>query len=159
MIRPDLSAAGFAQVKKIASLAEASFVGVFSHLMVSPVNIAAFVQLDAAFPNYVLREGAHAATPPLNEIVDQPLMFEEGRIIVPSRLGIGIEIREGRLAKVPYSPSPSTGNFHADGSVAHQGCISDKRSAAHVTSEHDHSLARPSVLNDDVVDHMGTQGT
>jgi galactonate dehydratase len=39
MIRPDLSVAGgFTQTRKIAALAEASFVGVFPHLMGSPVN-------------------------------------------------------------------------------------------------------------------------
>jgi len=120
MIRPDLSVAGgFTQVKKIAAVAEASFVGVFPHLMGSPVNIAAFAQLDAAIPNYVLQEGAHTATHPLNEIVDRPLTLEEGHIIVPDRPGIGIEILEDRLSSFPYRPNPITGSFHADGSVAH----------------------------------------
>ncbi len=120
MIRTDLSVAGgFTQVRKIAAIAEAAFVGVFPHLMGSPVNIAAFAQLDAAIPNYVLQEGANTNTHPLNEIVDQPLTLENGHIIVPDRPGIGIEIREDRLSSFPYRPSPITGSFHADGSVAH----------------------------------------
>jgi galactonate dehydratase len=120
MIRPDLSVAGgFTQVKKIAAIAEAAFVGIFPHLMGSPVNVAAFAQLDAAIPNYALQEGANTNTHPLNEIVDQPLTLENGHIIVPDRPGIGIEIREDRLAKFPYRPNPIAGNFHADGSVAH----------------------------------------
>jgi galactonate dehydratase len=120
MIRPDLSVAGgFTQVKKIAALAEAAFVGVFPHLMGSPVNIAAYAQLDAAIPNYVLQDGARTAVHRLNEIVDQPLTLEKGHIIVPDRPGIGIEVRENKLADFPYRPHQITGYFHADGSVAH----------------------------------------
>ena len=62
LIRPDLSlAGGFTQVKKIAALAEAAFVGIFPHLMGSPVNLAAYVQLDAAIPNYSLMESGSTA--------------------------------------------------------------------------------------------------
>src|SRR5690606_7895817 len=43
LIRPDLSlAGGYTQVKKIAAMAEAAMVGIFPHLMGSPVNVAAF---------------------------------------------------------------------------------------------------------------------
>ena len=120
IIRVDLSVAGgFTQVKKVASLAESAFVGVFPHLMGSPVNIAAYAQLDAAIPNYVLQDGARTAVHPLNEIVDEPLTLEDGHIIVPTRPGIGLDVREDKLAKFPYRPMPVRGNFHADGSVAH----------------------------------------
>lgn len=119
LIRPDLSlAGGFTQVKKIAALAEASFVGIFPHLMGSPVNIAAYVQLDAAIPNYVLQEN-HVTADALNEILEEPLKREGGYVLVPDRPGIGIEIREEKLAKFPYKPHTITGNFAADGAVAH----------------------------------------
>jgi galactonate dehydratase len=120
MIRVDLSVAGgFTQVTKIAALAESAFVGVFPHLMGSPVNIAAFAQLDAAIPNYVLQDGAHTNVHHLNEIVDQPLTLEGGYILVPERPGIGIEIREEKLAAFPFRAQPIAGSYHADGSVAH----------------------------------------
>jgi galactonate dehydratase len=119
LIRPDVSlAGGFTQVKKIAALAEASFVGVFPHLMGSPVNIATFVQLDAAIPNYVLHE-ALPETDAFNDIVDHPPERAGGYLIVPDRPGIGLEINEAKLGKYPYKPKRITGNFHADGSVAH----------------------------------------
>src|SRR5690606_19222203 len=55
LIRPDLSlAGGYTQVKKIAGIAEAAFVGIFPHLMGSPLNIVAFSHLAAAIPNYFL---------------------------------------------------------------------------------------------------------
>jgi galactonate dehydratase len=117
MIRPDLSlAGGFTQVKKIAALAEAAFVGIFPHLMGSPVNLAAYVQLDAAIPNYALMESGSDA---LNEIVAEPLAREGGYVIVPDRPGIGVELREDRLSKFPYRPFPIRPARRADGAVAH----------------------------------------
>ena len=119
LIRPDLSlAGGYTQCKKIAGMAEAAFVGIFPHLMGSPVNIAAFVQWDAATPNYVLHESLPYADA-FNEIVDHPPERDGGYIIVPDRPGIGLEIDETKLAKFPYKPKRITGFFQADGAVAH----------------------------------------
>lgn len=119
LVRPDLSlAGGFTQCKKIAALAEASFVGIFPHLMGSPVNIAAYVQFGAAIPNYVLQEN-HVAADVLNEIMEEPPLREGGYVIVPDRPGIGVELREDKLSKFPYRPHKITANFYADGSVAH----------------------------------------
>jgi galactonate dehydratase len=119
LVRPDPSlAGGFTQVKKIAALAEASFVGVFPHLMGSPVNQAAFIQLDAAIPNYFLQE-CHETADRLNEILDEPLRREGGYVVVPDRPGIGVELREDTLARFPYRPYRIAGNVGADGAVAH----------------------------------------
>ena len=117
MIRPDLSlAGGFTQCRKIAALAEASFVRVFPHLMGSAVNLAAFVQFGAAIPNYALMEGQATA---LDEIVERPLAVESGYVTVPDRPGIGIELRQEALARYPYRPHISLAARRADGSVAH----------------------------------------
>ena len=119
LIRPDLSlAGGFTQVKKIAALAESALVGVFPHLMGSPLNMAAYVQLDAAIPNYVLQE-SHTGADALNEILDEPLRRDGGYVVVPDRPGIGVVVREEKLARFPYRPHTITGWFREDGSVAH----------------------------------------
>jgi galactonate dehydratase len=120
LIRPDLSlAGGFTQVKKIAAIAEAAFVGIFPHLMGSPVNIAAFTHLDAAIPNYVLME-SHTPADAFNDIVDQPVTRQGGYILVSDRPGIGIEIDESKLSRYPYRQEFIKGEYlHADGSVAH----------------------------------------
>jgi galactonate dehydratase len=117
LIRPDPSlAGGFTQCKKIAGLAEAAFVGIFPHLMGSPVNIATFIQFAAAIPNYMLMESLPNADA-FNEIVDHPPEREGGYFLVPDRPGIGLEINEAKLARFPYRPKKITGNFRADGSV------------------------------------------
>jgi galactonate dehydratase len=120
LIRPDVSlAGGFTQVKKIAAIAEAAFIGIFPHLMGGPVNVAAFTHLDAAIPNYFLME-SHTFADAYNEIVDQPVTRQGGYILVSDRPGIGIEIDESKLARFPYRPKKIEGTFrHADGSVAH----------------------------------------
>ena len=118
-IRPDLSlAGGFTQVKKIAALAEMAFVGVFPHLMGSPINNAAFAQLAAAIPNYTHTEH-NALNGPMTEIVDEQLQVEGGYRLLTDRPGIGVEIVEDALAKYPYERWAIRGSFHADGSVAH----------------------------------------
>ena len=76
------------------------------------------VYTDAAIPNYVLQE-SHTRGDALNEILEEPLVRDGGYVVVPDRPGIGVEIREEKLAKFPYRPHTITGNFHADGSVAH----------------------------------------
>ena len=119
LIRPDLSlAGGFTQVKKIAALAEAAFVGIFPHLMGSPVNNAAFAHLAAAIPNYTHMEH-NALEGPMAEIVDEQMKVEHGYRIISDRPGIGIEIVEEALEKYPRIGVPISGYFHADGSVAH----------------------------------------
>ena len=119
LIRPDISlAGGFTHCKKIAAIAEASFIGVFPHLMGSPVNTAAQLQLDAAIPNYILQE-SNIAKPPLSKIVDEPVRLEDGYMIVPDRPGIGVEINEDALTEFPYEPREIMGTFREDGSVAY----------------------------------------
>ncbi len=118
LIRPDVSlAGGFTQCRKIAGIAESSFVGVFPHLMGSPVNNAAFVQFAAAIPNFVANE-YNVKDPALDDIVDEPVETKKGYRIVSDRPGIGVEIKENKLSKFPFKPlSPPPAALQADGSV------------------------------------------
>ena len=120
LIRADLSlAGGYTQLKKIAGIAEAAFIGIFPHLMGSPLNIAAFVHLDAAIPNYFLME-SYTTSDVFNDIVDHPVTRQGGYILVSDRPGIGVEIDESKLAANTFRPRVIEGAYrHADGSVAH----------------------------------------
>ncbi len=119
LIRPDVSlAGGFTQNKKISALAEANFIGVFPHLMGSPVNTAAFAQLVTSIPNYVLME-SNLGSEVFNQIVDQPVKREGGYLQVSDRPGIGLEIDESQLDKFPFQPRQITENVSSDGSIAH----------------------------------------
>jgi len=118
-LRYDVSlAGGITQCRKVASAAEAHFVQVIPHLMGSPVNTAAYAQLDAAIPNYYAQE-ANLPPGPAQELVDEPLGIVDGYLEIPKRPGIGIEINEKALGKLPFKKSRIVGHCHADGSVRH----------------------------------------
>jgi galactonate dehydratase len=117
LIRPDLSlAGGFTQCKKIAGIAEASFIDLFPHLMGSPVNRAAFVHLNASIPNYALMESGNVE---LNEIVDYPPEVRDGHIEVSDRPGIGVELQVENLEKFPHRTQRIAAAHRWDGAVAH----------------------------------------
>jgi galactonate dehydratase len=119
LIRADVSlAGGYTQMKKIAGMAEAAFIGIFPHLMGSPVNIAAFIQFDASIPNFFLHE-AYTYADPFNDLVDNPPERDGGYLVVPDRPGIGLEINEAALEKYPFRPHRIRGTFREDGAVAH----------------------------------------
>ena len=85
-VRPDLSlAGGITNIRKIAAIAEANYVGVSPHNPLSCVQTAACVQLDAATHNISVQEwprdddsGSRA------DLVDQP-MVREGRLPLAAR--------------------------------------------------------------------------
>ena len=102
-VRPDLSlAGGITNVKKIAAIAEANYVGVVPHNPLSAVLTAACVQLDAATHNVPVQE-----YPPDDDsgvkadLVQEPLKREGGYLIVPDKPGIGVELNEEAFKHYP----------------------------------------------------------
>ena len=95
-VRPDISVAGgFTNLKKIAALAEASYVGMVPHNPCSPVMTASCVQLDAALHNVAIQEyTGNEYELPKRDLVKEPLKLEDGHLIVPDTPGIGIELNE-----------------------------------------------------------------
>lgn len=113
-IRPDLSlAGGITNCKKIAALAEASYVGVAPHNPLSCVLTAACVQLDAAIHNVAIQEYPRDEDdPPKRDLVEMPLRREGGFLIVPQTPGIGIELNDEAFPHyppVPYTREPVIG--------------------------------------------------
>jgi len=110
-VRPDLSlAGGITNVKKIAALAEASYVGVAPHNPLSCVLTAACVQIDASVHNIAIQEyPSDEHRPPKSDLVVAPLKREGGYLLLPEAPGIGIELNEEAFAyypPVPYQRPP-----------------------------------------------------
>lgn len=120
IIRPDVClAGGLSHCRKIAALAEAGFATLMPHITGSPLHTAATVQLDASIPNYSLQDYDPAeANPPKSRVVNRPLTFERGYLLVPEGPGLGVELRENALGEYPYRDSEIRGTFHEDGCVA-----------------------------------------
>jgi galactonate dehydratase len=120
-IRPDVCiAGGLSHAKKIAALAEAFHVGVIPHNPLSPISTAACVQLDACIPNFALQEYTGEDQPPKRALVREPLRLEDGYLLVPEAPGIGIELDEAALARLPFRRRALETPLHEDGSVADQ---------------------------------------
>ena len=93
---------GILEAKKIAGMAEAHYVEIAPHLYCGPIEAAANIQIGTCSPNFLIQEsietfgGFHA------EILKEPLQWEDGYIIPPTKPGLGVELDEEVAARHPY---------------------------------------------------------
>jgi galactonate dehydratase len=118
-VRPDLSlAGGITNVKKIAALAEAAYVGVVPHNPLSCVLTAACVQIDAATHNIPVQEYPYDDDKGIKaELVKEPLKRVGGYLEVPTKPGIGVELNEEAFKHYPPVPYDRPALINADGSL------------------------------------------
>ena len=127
IIQPDLShAGGITEVKKIASMAEAYDVAVAPHCPLGPIALSACLNLDATCYNAVIQEqsiGIHYNVG--KSVLDYALnpedfVFTDGRIAMPTRPGLGIEVNKALVLEENRTPHQWKNPVwrHADGSVA-----------------------------------------
>ena len=118
-VRPDLSlAGGITNVRKIAAIAEANYVGMAPHNPLSAVLTAACVQLDAATHNIAVQEyPSDDATGVKADLVDQPVTRQGGYLLVSDRPGIGIELNEEAFQGHPPVPYQRSAVINTDGSL------------------------------------------
>ncbi|MDD9889183.1 MAG: mandelate racemase/muconate lactonizing enzyme family protein [Gammaproteobacteria bacterium] len=96
--QPDMgSAGGITAVKKIAALAETYYVLMAPHVWGGPIITAAALQIDACIPNFLIQESIGKSDGFFNEILKEPLVWEEGDLLVPTSPGIGAELNESVL--------------------------------------------------------------
>ena len=94
---------GILEAKKIAGMAEAHYAQIAPHLYCGPIEGAANVQVDTCSPNFLIQEsiqtwgGFHA------EILKEPMRWEDGYIIPPTKPGLGVELNEEVAAAHPYT--------------------------------------------------------
>ena len=118
-VRPDLSlAGGITNIKKIAALAEAEYVGVVPHNPLSAVLTAACVQLDAATHNIPVQEYPYSDNQGVKrDLVQEALVREGGFLLLPTAPGIGIEVNEEAVKHYPPRPYERPALLNADGSL------------------------------------------
>ena len=118
-VRPDLSlAGGITNIKKIATIAEANYVGVVPHNPLSCVLTAACVQLDAAVHNIAVQEYPHDDDSGVKaELVKEPLKRVGGYLEVPTTPGIGVELNEEAFKHHPPVPYERPALINYDGSL------------------------------------------
>jgi galactonate dehydratase len=116
-LRPDLSlAGGITNCRKIATLAEANYVGVVPHNPLSCVLTAACMQVCASIQNAPIQEyPGDEFEKPKRDLVKEPLRFERGYLVVPDRPGIGVELNEEAFKHYPPSRSRRPAMVGRDG--------------------------------------------
>jgi galactonate dehydratase len=113
VVQPDIChAGGITECRKIAAIAEAAYAQVALHCPLSPLALAASIQLDACLPNFLVQEH--------NEVNDwreggrtyfgkgylkTPFVLDDdGCVAVPQVPGLGIELDEDGMAAIMARP-------------------------------------------------------
>lgn len=97
--QPDVVRTGLTSAFKIAAMAEARRIPVAPHVGVcTGIGIAATWQLAAAIPNFLIQEFQLELTQRANAILTTPLEAKGGKLQVPLRPGIGVDVNEAALA-------------------------------------------------------------
>ena len=127
-LRPDVClCGGITGTKKIAALAEAHDAQIVPHNPLSPVSLAACLQVSACIPNFAIQEYP-SRTPELDGSAD--LLGEGiavglaepvgGFIAIPEGPGIGLELVADVEKLFPPRPRPIRMRPHVDGGVVDQ---------------------------------------
>jgi galactonate dehydratase len=120
-IQPDVvHCGGIAEMKKIATIAEAHRIEFAPHNPQSEVSTLASLHVDFTTPNLGIQEITHRG----NEQYWQDLFYgggvryEEGYALPPERVGLGVDLDEKVAAKRPYQPHTRQMLRFADGGIA-----------------------------------------
>jgi 2-dehydro-3-deoxyphosphogalactonate aldolase len=92
---------GILEAKKIAGMAEAHYAQIAPHLYCGPIEGAANIQIDTCSPNFLIQEGIEMWGGFHAEILKEPIRWEKGYIIPPTKPGLGVELNEEVAAEHP----------------------------------------------------------
>ncbi len=102
MIQPDvLHVGGIMEMKKIAAMAEAHYVGFQPHNCYGPICTLASLQVDACTPNFMIQEGGLAPWFQDAVIGDFPQQ-KDGFLPIPTAPGLGADMNEEWLKAHPW---------------------------------------------------------
>ncbi len=104
ILQPDpLHLGGLWRTRQVCAMADAHFAVVAPHQAQGPICTAVCVQLGACTPNLLVQELFDEFNVDWErEIVDPPVAVVDGRIQVPNRPGLGVDLNWSELAKHPY---------------------------------------------------------
>ena len=85
---------GLLEGKKIAGMAEAHYAQLAPHLYSGPILGAANIQLSACTPNFLILEGILRWDGFHADILETPVSWEDGYVILPTEPGLGVTLDE-----------------------------------------------------------------
>ena len=93
---------GILEAKKIAGMAEAHYAEIAPHLYCGPIEAAANIQLATCSPNFLIQESIETFDGFHAELLLEPLQWETGYILPPTKPGLGVVLNEEVAAMHPY---------------------------------------------------------
>jgi galactonate dehydratase len=107
-VQPDVThAGGLAELAFISNLAATTYVGFAPHNASGPLSTAATLQLGACLPNFRYLEIMATDVPWRPRITNERLtLTEEGDVLVPTGVGLGIELDLEEISRHPFTPHP-----------------------------------------------------
>jgi galactonate dehydratase len=107
-VQPDVThAGGMSELAFISTLAAAHLVPFAPHNPSGPLSTAATLQLGATLPNFRYLEIMAVDVPWRSDISDEALVLtDEGDVMIPEGVGLGIELDLDAIAEHPYSRHP-----------------------------------------------------
>jgi len=95
VVQPDVTrAGGISESKKIAAMAHRRNLPCVPHAWSTGIIVAASLQLIAAIPNALFLEYCTWDSPLRWELVDEQFPLHDGRVAIPDKPGLGIELNE-----------------------------------------------------------------
>lgn len=121
IIQPDIClTGGLWEMKKIAAMAEASYISVAPHNPCGPVATAVNVHFAASTQNFLVLEYHPDDESPRRDLVDEPMKLVDGYLELPERPGLGLDLNEEALGRYPFRSWHRPFPFREDGSLAFQ---------------------------------------
>jgi galactonate dehydratase len=108
---------GVSELRRIAAMAETSFVSVAPHNPNGPIGTMVSVHLALTLPNFLILERVRDDAPWRDEVVDAPLETRDGYALPPTRPGIGVELVEEVAAAHPGGSPPPHLEHALDGAL------------------------------------------
>lgn len=105
-VQPDVArAGGITEIRKIAALSAQHNVQVSFHTWGDAVALAASVHLSAAIRECIVMELDYTYNPLREELLKEPIAFQNGFLIAPEKPGLGIELDSTALQRFAFSGS------------------------------------------------------
>jgi len=111
VVQPNACYCGISELRRIAGMAETSFIAVAPHNPNGLIGTMVSIHLALALPNFLILEQVRDDVPWRGEIVDEYPEAKGGYVDPPTRPGIGVELIEEVAAAHPgHSPPPHLAN-------------------------------------------------
>jgi galactonate dehydratase len=121
IIQPDICiVGGLWEMKKVAAMAEAAYVTVAPHNPCGPVATAVNVHFCLSTHNFLILEYHPDDASPRRDIIDQPMVLENGYLLAPTRPGLGIDLNLAACIGQPYKSWHRPFLWRVDGSLGYQ---------------------------------------